>query len=93
MEVMTVHHPRWKEFAEALEGSRYCNFHEAVPGDKSSVTWTCLRGHRRPFARALLAEMGNFDVEASLEYFERNGGHCDCEILFNVFPEKDSLVE
>jgi hypothetical protein len=24
------------------------------------------------------------DVVASLDYFNEHGGHCDCEILFNV---------
>jgi hypothetical protein len=27
------------------------------------------------------------DVEASVEFFVEHGGHCDCEVLFNLNPE------
>jgi hypothetical protein len=28
--------------------------------------------------------MGGIDIVASLDYFARHGGYCDCEILMNV---------
>jgi Protein of unknown function (DUF2695) len=27
------------------------------------------------------------DVDATLEILKSRGGHCDCEILFNVAPD------
>ncbi|MBI2055743.1 MAG: DUF2695 domain-containing protein [Candidatus Sungbacteria bacterium] len=86
-ELMTPDHPRWNEFAETLKGPEYCNFHEEEPGNPNSVKWQCKGGmNKPPFAKAILEKMSGFDVEASLKYFEENGGHCDCEILFNVDP-------
>jgi Protein of unknown function (DUF2695) len=31
-----------------------------------------------------LLEARGFDVEASVALFEKRGGYCDCEVLFNV---------
>ncbi|HCM52933.1 TPA: hypothetical protein DIS57_03175 [Candidatus Wolfebacteria bacterium] len=28
--------------------------------------------------------MGNVDIEATLKYFDENGGSCDCNIVFRV---------
>jgi hypothetical protein len=36
------------------------------------------------FAERLLWARG-FDAEASLALYEKQGGYCDCEIVFNVF--------
>ena len=81
METMTTDHPRWTEFVDRLEGPEACNFRE-VDG---KTTWDCKPGKEdRPFARAILGDMG-MDVEKSLAYFYVRGGICcDCEILFNV---------
>lgn len=73
--VMTPEHPRWREFADRLGGPEGCDF--------KNNTWKCNNLEDRPFATAILESMGA-DVEASLDYFYENGGHCDCEILFNV---------
>jgi hypothetical protein len=37
-----------------------------------------------------MRDMGGIDVEASLEFFMANGGHCDCEILLNVDAMSES---
>lgn len=79
--VMTPQHPRWKEFYKILEGPECCNFHKDESG---KFKWRCKGGHDQTFAKAILMEMDDIDVEASLAYFRFNGGHCDCEILFNV---------
>ena len=84
LELMTPDHPRWNEFVEALEGPGYCNFHEEELGNPNSIKWHCEGGMNKPYAKAILEKMSGFDVEASLRFFEENGGHCDCEILFNV---------
>ena len=83
MDTMTTDHPRWEEFANRLEGPEACNFRK-VDGQ---TTWTCKPGKEdRPFARAILKDMG-MDVGKSLAYFYKRGGICcDCEILFNVIP-------
>jgi len=36
--------------------------------------------------------MSNVDIDASLKFFEMHGGHCDCEILFNVVDWDDIPV-
>jgi hypothetical protein len=82
-EIMTPRSPRWEEFKERLAGPEGCNFREEEPGNPESTTWRCSGGNRT-FAKAILKEMGGIDVEASLKFFEENGGFCDCEIFFNV---------
>lgn len=77
--VMTPKHRRWQEFVLRMEGPDGCDFQE-VDGQ---YVWTCDATAARPAARRLLEAMG-FDVEASLAYFSEHGGHCDCEILYNV---------
>lgn len=88
MSLMTPEHPRWDEFCERLEGPEGCNFVERVPGDVSTVTWRCGGGTDKSYARQILAAMGFSPglVEGSLLYFEKHGGYCSCEILFNVDP-------
>jgi hypothetical protein len=58
-------------------------------------TWLCdgdgsgasdpAKVHRH--AKHVMAQMGGVDIPASLAYFGEHGGHCDCEILWNVDPE------
>lgn len=78
---MTRDHARWEEFCERLAGPEGCNF--------SDDGWLCAGGRDKTFATAILESMGGIDVAASLSYFERNGGYCDCEILFNVDVRDD----
>jgi hypothetical protein len=70
-EVMTIESQRWQEFCARLARAVSPN--------------TC--GHDHGEAEKILKEMGNIDVEASIDYFENNGGYCDCEILLNVDRE------
>jgi len=76
MEIMTKEHPRWNEFIDRLAGKEGCDFEED--------SWKCSRETDKPLASKILKSMGNIDVTGSLKYFEKNGGYCDCEILFNV---------
>jgi len=80
-EVMTPEHPRWEEFCERLAGPEGCNFKKGSTPE--TTTWNCAGGTAKPCATKILKAM-NMDVAASLTYFDENGGHCDCEILFNV---------
>lgn len=81
--VMTPEHPHWQEFAERLEGEEGCNFRKDGDG---KITWSCKGGRDKTFAATILRMMPDIDVDASLAFFEAHGGHCDCEILFNVKP-------
>lgn len=83
--LMTLQHPRWDEFCERLAGPEGCNFQ-----DEPKTSWQCAGGTDQTFARKILIAMGLSadDVAGSLEYFSTRGGHCDCEILFNV-ADKD----
>lgn len=78
--IMTPEHPRWREFLGRLEGQEGCNFR--MEGEECN--WSCSGQDDRPYSRSLLARMGDFDVEGTLAYFSQHGGHCDCEVVFNV---------
>lgn len=84
MEIMNHSNDRWEEFLSRLEGPEGCDFQEKEPGNHKSITWKCEGGENKDYSKKILEEMGGIDIEASLRFFEENGGHCDCEILFNV---------
>jgi hypothetical protein len=83
-EVMTPENERWRDFVEKLGGKEGCNFEEKTKGYPNSVTWNCSSKPDRPLAKAILEKMGNVDIPETMKYFHEHGGHCDCEILFNV---------
>ncbi len=85
-DLMTPEHELWEQFTNDLSGPKGCDF-QFPP--KGSFTWDCAGGTDKAFATTLLQEMEDVDVEGSLKYFEDNGGHCDCEILFNVDNNKE----
>jgi hypothetical protein len=68
--VLTPADPRWNTFTEAL--------------NEAGMKHGCRHDHR--LAKSIMASMGNIDVPATIEFFERLGGYCDCEILLNVDP-------
>jgi hypothetical protein len=80
--VMTTDHPRWGEFEKRLGGPEGCDFREDQSGE---LHWRC-SARTRDQAAAILRDMGitDGDLLATLDYFDDHGGHCDCEILFNV---------
>jgi hypothetical protein len=78
---MNPQHPRWQEFVTRLEGPEGCNFRKDSSG---KTTWNCKGGRDKRLAIAILQQMADIDLDASVNYFESNGGYCDCEILFNV---------
>lgn len=80
-EIMTPKHDLWGEFMTRLEGPEGCDFRE---DENENVTWKCNGGTDKSKARAILESMPGVDVTGSLEFFEARGGHCDCEIIFNV---------
>ena len=81
MKIMQPKHPRWEEFCERLNGPEGIDYKQEKDG---RWTWKCSGGEDKSLATAILKTMPEIDIEASLKYFEDNGGHCDCEILLNV---------
>jgi hypothetical protein len=84
---MTTANPEWEDFIERLMGPEGIDVRE---GDaESGPTWKCGGGHDKAKATAILEGMGLSaeQIEASLTYFESNGGNCDCEIVLNVQKE------
>jgi hypothetical protein len=88
--VMTPDHPQWRDFVALLEGPEGCDFRDippTSPGGEGSFIWRC--GGGRDKSKAIDILMKHFpgvSVDQSLSYFDAHGGHCDCEILFNVEP-------
>jgi hypothetical protein len=74
--VMTPRHPRWDGFQQKLL--------DAVHGPE-----TC--DHTPGNAAAILAAMGDVDVEESLRGFQTQAGYCDCTIILNWFDGGDDV--
>ena len=95
MNVMQPYHPQWETFCDRLSGSEGCDFQE----DKDrGFTWCCGGGNDQSKSRAILETMDGLNIDLSLRVFTACGGHCDCEVLFNVedsfprwFPENPTL--
>ena len=82
----------WIEFFNRLQGEEGCNFRQ---DDRGKTIWNCGGGNNLDFSKEILTKMG-FDysvVDVILERFCEYGGHCDCEVLFNVkqwiLPDKE----
>lgn len=84
--VLVTAHPRWREFAGRLTGPEGCDFHEDEHG---AAVWRCdgTPARARSILRSMNVAADPVDVDGTLAYCASNGGHCDCEILFNVDPE------
>ncbi len=84
-EVMTPDHLRWNEFLEAL-----CDKNHLDAPDVSGTT-KCDNTHQH--TRAILKEMGGFNIEETIKFFEGSGSFCDCEVVFNVDQGSDTDEE
>ncbi len=81
-QVMTTKHPGWKRFCRLLGGPEGCNFRNDKNGQRR---WKCAGGNSQVLAKKILKKyFPKVNITKSCAYFSRNGGHCDCEILFNV---------
>lgn len=66
---MNRKHPKWKQFRHEL------NYDIDLFGCKNDTT----------LAKNLLkSDFPDIDIPKTLAYFEKHGGFCDCEIIFNV---------
>lgn len=77
-EVMKKQHPRWDEFIQRLAGPEGCDFREEPDGRPTS------RCQGKKLTKAVLKAMGGVNIPASITYFEKNGGYCDCEVVLNL---------
>ncbi len=82
IKIMNRRNRKWHEFLNRLEGPEGCDFKEDKTGQ---ITWKCTGKTDRPYAHAILKDMGFSEQEIadSMEWYEIGGGYCDCEILFN----------
>lgn len=78
---MTPRHPRWPEFYAKLEGPDGCNFKD---DPVSGITWECESDLTTAEHVLKLMDFDDTFIERSLEFFRAHGGHCSCEVLFNV---------
>jgi hypothetical protein len=76
MNAITNKSSSWDEFIGRLEGPEGCDFKDSG--------FTCFGDHR--LSRKILAEMilSEREIEASIKFFEENGGFCDCEVVLNL---------
>mgnify|MGYP001558143281 CR=1 FL=1 len=69
---------KYKDLYDYLEVK--CDFKEKIPGDSSSITWKC-KGF--DFTEEFCKD-NNIDFSKLKKTLNKNGGYCDCEVLFNV---------
>lgn len=86
--IMSLSHKRWNEFYYRLLGPDGCDFRH---NEKGIPIWNC--ANDMSFTINILKTMPEIDIDKSLEYFEENGGYCDCEILLNIDKDKGLLDE
>lgn len=82
-----------KEFFERLEGPEGCDFKaekiekgERRKGDHKAIKWKCAGRNDKSLSEKILDSMGVDPITKRdfLSWCHRMGGHCDCEIIFNV---------
>ena len=78
--ILTPDSERWHEFVGLLAGPEGLNWR----GENGNPRWDCDGCTLTKSAAILCVHFPEFNVNSTLEYFERHGGHCDCEVLFNV---------
>jgi hypothetical protein len=73
-----------KEFTrlcEWLDGPKGCHF-RPDPNSPGEMTWNCDGSLRK--TRQWLRRRDFLSLDANLKLIRKLGGHCDCEVLFNV---------
>jgi hypothetical protein len=84
-EILTPKSPRWDEFADGI--------HWMMTQGCDEGEWRCdgdSGEHVHRYAKTMMRNMGNVDIEDTLAYCKENGGYCDCEILFNVDRNREA---
>ena len=75
--IMTTDHPMWNRFFARLVAQ--LDFRNSSSGN---TVFRCDNTHDK--ATEILKDIGGVNIPETLDYFKDNGGHCDCEIVFNV---------
>lgn len=87
MQIMTREHPDWERFCTLLRGPEGCDFRDAwhlkPPLEtKTPLMWLC--SNTLAWTYALLRRyFPDVDIGASLNYFQKHGVNCDCQVLFS----------
>lgn len=86
-----INRAQWATFVARLEGPEGCHFRKEC----AKTTWDCKGGQDKSLATAILTKMGMPAAEVIdvLVFCQNHGGHCDCEILFNVVPKVEENPE
>jgi len=79
-EILTPRHKDWKKFIEKLHGERGCQVNRNNP--EKVFRWRCNSDYT--FTNRIFETMDNIDIENTIDFLQRHGGFCDCEILLNV---------
>jgi hypothetical protein len=76
------------EFFDKLAGPEGCDFKD---DPDRGMTWQCAGGTDKSISMRILGEMGISYAQAQvfLAECDRNGGHCDCEIIFNAMERME----
>lgn len=75
--ILTPEHKSWWAFSDKL--------HSALdPFDDSLNLSKHLCQNDLQFCTDTLENLGDIDVEGTLEHFKNMGGHCDCKVYLNV---------
>lgn len=89
IDVMTPNHPLWKMFHSLLsclwKGKKGCNFRK---NKKDEVVWNCEGTYERKKTKKILKLIKGINIEKSLKYFDKCGAWCDCEVLWNIDPQR-----
>ena len=79
--LMTLEHSQWSRFIDLLRGKEGCDFQ----GEPPKTTWRCLGYEDKSLSKSILLRFfPKVDIKSTMEYFERSGGFCDCEVVFNI---------
>jgi hypothetical protein len=82
MLILTPESNRWPEFMDRLGDALFAGLAE-----NDRRTSLCEHDHR--YVTKIMTDMGDIDIPASIAYFRKHGGYCDCEIGFNLNPLLD----
>lgn len=84
--VMKMTKEQIETFLDRLYGPEGCNFHYEGERKAENFRWKCNSSDpTKPLSRAILQAMNvpQDAVDEFLDWCDRHGGHCDCEIIWN----------
>ena len=82
--LMTIDHPGWDKFFRLLVWE--LGFRE----DGSVIRFDC--DGTLDKSTAALEQVGGVNIPKSRNHFRANYAHCDCEVVFNFHPGKETTT-